>query len=110
MMATALRDMKGMKERELVALGPCAACGKPLLTEPLIYCVTISRACHDASAVRRRVGLEMQIGPLAAMMGPDEDLAKIVDGPVTRGVHESCAGDIRHLFMLFPEVKDEDAA
>lgn len=40
---------------------------------------------------------------LARAMGPNEDLAKIVDGPVDVLVHEDCAGDVGHLLELMPK-------
>lgn len=37
---------------------------------------------------------------LAKAMGPDEDLAKIVDGPKRVMIHESCAMQLSHLMQL----------
>jgi hypothetical protein len=92
-----------MKERELVKLGACAVCGEHLLEDafPLFYRVQITRMGFDAAATRRAMGLAMQIGgPLASVMGPDEDLANPVDGPSDCVVHERCADKITHLFEL----------
>lgn len=68
----------------------------------------ISRAGFDAKALRRAVGLEMQIGPLASVFGPDEPLAQVIDGPHRVFVHETCAGDIGHLLRLVPEKASAD--
>ncbi len=103
-MSDHIRDLPGMKERELVALGPCAICGKPLLEAaiPLFFVVEISRAGFEASALRRRAGLGMMMGndALAQVFSPDEDLAKVIDGPRRVVVHEECAGKIAHLVQL----------
>jgi hypothetical protein len=103
-----LRSLPGLKEAELVKLGNCAACGNPLLAHagvPFFFKLTMSRAGFDPNAIRRRVGLEMQMGSaaLAQVMGPNEDIAKVIDGPVDVVVHESCASDIPHLLTLFPK-------
>lgn len=39
------------------------------------YRVTVEMLVADLGAIRRQTGLEMMIGPLAAFMGPDEDMA-----------------------------------
>lgn len=91
-----------LRLHELLALGDCAVCGGKQLAGqlPLFYVIEISRAGFDAAAVRRAAGLEMQIGPLARVMGPDEPLATVIDGPQRRFVHEHCADRIGHLLQL----------
>jgi hypothetical protein len=96
-------QLPGLKESELARLGKCAVCGEPLLPDLTFYKLRMERAVFVADALRRRVGLGLQIGALAAVMGPDEDLAKIVSGPVDVAVHERCAGLVEHLLLLFPE-------
>jgi hypothetical protein len=96
-----VRSLPGLKERHLIALGDCAICRKPLGESPTFYVVEVSHACFDRAPLQRRIGLGMMIGaPLAAMMGPDEDLAKIVAGPVRVALHEQCGGDIAHIAQL----------
>lgn len=97
-------NLPGIKEAELVKLGPCAICHKPLLggAGVTFYRLTISHAAFISGALRRRVGLEMQIGAPASVMGPDEDLAAVFDGPKDVAVHERCA-DVNHLLLLFRE-------
>lgn len=97
----------GIKIKALLALGNCVICGKKQLEGalPLFYCVTISRCGFDQGALRRAAGLELQLGPLAQHMGPDEDLAKVIDGPHNVFVHELCADKIGHLLQLIPETK-----
>ena len=108
MAATDIKSLPGMKERALDALGPCAVCGKPLLGSDKgglsFYVVTVQHVCFDGRALRRQIGLGMLLTPaLASVMGPDDDLAKIVSGPVTRAVHELCAAEVRHLALLMEE-------
>jgi hypothetical protein len=106
-----IKSLPGMKLDELTKLGNCAVCGKKQLEGgiPLFYCVTITRGGFDGQALQRAHGLELQIGPLAAVMGPNEDLAKIFDGPTTVFVHETCADKVSHLAMLIPRGKEEAA-
>lgn len=106
-MSAAIRDRPGLKERELVALGDCAVCGKKLLEGglPLFYVLEISRAGFEAGAIRRRAGLGVMMGndALAQVFSADEDLAKVIDGPRRVVVHETCAGKIAHLVQLLEE-------
>lgn len=99
----------GIRESELVKLGNCAVCNKSLLTQGkigLFYRVKIERHGFDAAAVHRAAGLHMHVGPLATIMGPDEELTTRIDGPVDRVVHEECAFSVHHLLMLFPQEDD----
>jgi hypothetical protein len=104
------KAMAGIKERDLIKMPPCPICRKPHLAGmPLFYKMTISRCGFDIAAVRRRAGMEMMLGgsgALASVMGPDEDLAKVIDGPHEVFVHEECAGNIGHLLELIPEPEE----
>ena len=102
---TEIDKLAGIKEDELIRLGSCAICRKPMLPgAPTFYCVSIRRACFDAASVQRRAGLTMMLGsdPLARVFSPNEDLAKVFDGPHEVAVHEACAGEIGHLLRLLP--------
>lgn len=81
-----------MKQDEIKA---CAQCGKGVMHTglPLFWTVTIRRYGVDLNAVRRAVGLEMFMGSpqLAAVMGPDEDIAKPIGDCVSLLLCESCA-------------------
>lgn len=101
----ALDKLRGMKLDELLKLGNCIICGKKQLDGqvPLFYCVTISRGGFDQSALQRAAGFEMMMGPLAQVMGANEDLAKIIGGPHSVFVHEHCADKVHHLLELFPK-------
>jgi hypothetical protein len=109
-MVRAVEALDGLKEGELNELGVCALCHKQQLAPPnaglTFYKVTISRGVFSPPAIQRQAGLGMMLGgnaALARIMGPDEDLAKIVGGPKTVFVHERCAADIHHLVELFGE-------
>lgn len=101
--------MADLRLTDLLALGDCVICGKKQLEGglPLFYVVEITRDCFRPDALRRAAGLEMQIGPLAAIMGPNEELSQMVQGPHRVFVHETCA-DIGHLIRLFPEDRDNE--
>ena len=107
-----LSDLPGIKIDKLLKLGNCAVCGKKQLEGglPLFYCVTITRAGFDQNALQRAAGLELMAGPLARVFSPDEDLAKVIDGPHEVFVHETCADKIAHLVQLIPEDKAGDAS
>lgn len=109
-MSPALEKLPGMKLDQLQKLGNCIVRGKKQLEGniPLFYCVTISRAGFDVGAVQRAAGLEMMMGPLASVFSPDQDLAKVIDGPHDVFVHETCADKISHLLQLIPEIKAEE--
>lgn len=101
-----LDNMKGLKESELVSLGPCRVCGKKLLEgmELTFYKVTLVRAGWDRGALQRRAGLEMMVpAGLGSVFSADEDLAKIVDGPKEVVIHERCAMNIQHLLELMSD-------
>lgn len=106
-MSPTLEKLPGLKFEQLQKLGNCIVCGNKQLEGhvPLFYCVTITRAGFDAKALQREAGLEMMVGPLARVFSPNDDLAKIIDGPHEVFVHETCADKIRHLLQLIPEIK-----
>lgn len=97
----------GMKEREIIDLGPCPICGKKAFEagDLTYYVIEISRTIVDATAIQRRHGLGMMLGneAIARALGPDEDLMKVMDGPHRVIVHETCAADVGHLLRLIPE-------
>lgn len=101
-------DAKGFKEQALILMGPCIVCGLQQLAggDPTFYCVEVTRAGFDRRAVERRVGLQMQMGsgPLAHLMGPDEDIAKVIQPPTTVFVHERCGRKgVADILALIPE-------
>lgn len=110
-----LRDLPGIKEKELAALGPCLVCGKHLLEEGILfYRVSVEFCGFDAQAVKQRVGLEMMLGsgPLARAMGPDADMANVMTGPVSAVIHQGCADAItpKFLFQMLERADDGEAS
>lgn len=110
-MSNELTKLPGIKEAELARCGPCPICREPLISPghgPTFYVLTMRRAGLLTDALARRAGLQAMlggVGALAQAMGPDEDLAKVVDGPHEVVVHEDCAGRVDHLLNLVPEGK-----
>lgn len=84
-----------MKEQELFRYTDCAACRQKIghTGPPLFWRVTIERFGVDLAKVRRQDGLAVMLGSarLAAVMGPDEELATPMMEPVTVALCETCA-------------------
>lgn len=83
----------GLKHRQLQ---PCLLCNKGVMHEGMItfYRVQLERYVVDTRAVQRGAGMEMMMGGnplLANVMGPDEDLAKQLVGPLEVLICEGCA-------------------
>lgn len=88
-----------MKERELRHHAQCDSCGKKILSKgiPLFYVVTVERYAVDMKALQRQAGVEMMLNnnvPLAQVMGPNEDLAERISGPVKLTI---CEGDCAYM-------------
>lgn len=84
-----------MKEAELRKHATCALCRNPILASglPLFWRVTIERFGIDMQAVQRQDGLGVFMGHagIAAIMGPDEEMATPMMPPVALAVCETCA-------------------
>ena len=82
-------DMPGLKEDELTK---CALCGKAH-TAPVFYRVSVESCAMDLRAMQRQAGFAAMMGnaDIARVMGPDDDMAKIID-TTTRIVCLDCAG------------------
>ena len=80
-----------MKQRDIK---PCAICERGLMHNglPLFFRLKFERMGFDRRAIERQHGLEMVIGHagIAAVMGPNDDMAKIIDGPHEVLVCEDC--------------------
>lgn len=83
-----------MKEAELRECTTCALCGQLIGVSglPLFWRVTVERYGIDMHAVRRQDGLAAFMGSshLAAVMGPDEDVARPMMEPVKLTLCEPC--------------------
>ena len=84
-----------MKRAELLKHATCNLCGHKIghTALPLFWRVTVERFGVDLQALRRADGLAAVLGSssIAAVMGPDEDLARPVMQPVVLTVCEQCA-------------------
>jgi hypothetical protein len=84
-----------LKRAELLKHTQCNLCGHKIghTALPLFWRVTVERFGVDLQAMRRADGLASFIGSsaIAAVMGPDEDLARPVMEPVQLTVCEQCA-------------------
>lgn len=101
-----LKDLPGLKHDDLLATTECKICHRPIGQDvvPLFYRIRVERCGWDARAIQRFKGLSDYLcSPvLARVMGPDEDLAKILDSKLVV-VHESCADKVHHLLQLLEE-------
>lgn len=84
-----------MKRAELLKHAKCTLCGRGIghAGLPLFWRVTVERFGVDIQAARRQDGLGAFLGShaLAAVMGPDEDLAKpLMEQPAVLTVCEPC--------------------
>lgn len=83
-----------MRETELRQHATCSLCSKPIghTRLPLFWKVTVERFGIDLLALQRQQGLGLMIGaPLAAVMGPDETMARPMMEPKVLTVCETCA-------------------
>lgn len=92
-------------------------CGAPLLgdrmNELTFYRVRLTRLVWDVGAVQRQAGLTAMLGghgALAQAMGPDENLATVIDQPRDGVVHERCGARVHHVLELMPGEGGEGAA
>lgn len=72
-----ISSLPGLKAREITK----TVTGEGVAAQgSIFYRVTIEQCGLDRTAIRRQAGLEMMLGSpaLAAAMGPDEDIAKIL--------------------------------
>lgn len=96
-MSEDIRNLPGMKERELRELATCFICRKRIgEAHPLgiFYKLTVERFMIDVAALRRQAGLEAMMNgsvAIAQALGPDEDLAKQIMKPTTISICETCA-------------------
>jgi hypothetical protein len=94
-------SLPGIKQRESKL---CALCDQGVGhdTNIMFWRLRFERAGLLPQAIRRQHGLELLLGSpvLAQAMGPDENIAKIIDGPHEVWVCEPCVMD--HLLGLFP--------
>ncbi len=83
----------------------CALCKRGVMHSgmPIFFRVTVERMGIDLAAVQRQHGLEMMIGPLAAAMGTDDDLAKSIDSERNIIICEECAQENGYYLLRLME-------
>lgn len=102
-----------MKHKDFKA---CHICGKGVMHagSPLFMRMTIERLGVDRRAVERAHGMELMMGGnamLANIMGPDEDLAKVIDGAYDILICHSCSNEpLPPYFWLTDERNGSDDA
>jgi hypothetical protein len=92
--AAEVAALPGLKEKELRESATCSLCTRPIARYgPIFYRVRIEQIALNVSAIHRRDGLSAFLGSpvLARVMGPDEDLAKVMDS-ATLSICLECLG------------------
>ena len=94
---------------------PCHLCGKGMMHagHPLFLRVTIERLGINKRAVDRAAGLEMMMGGnamLANIMGPDEDLAEVIDGRTDMLICTPCASEPLPPYFWLDEGQEKESA
>jgi hypothetical protein len=103
---------RNMKHRDFK---PCALCRKGVMHAGhiLFLRLSIDRLGVRVDRVKRAHGMELMMGGnalLANIMGPDEDLAEVIDGQRDLLVCGECLDKHPVLYMLLMQEKDEEAA
>lgn len=84
-----------MKETELRETLKCVACERPILHTgmPFFWRVTAERFGVDLRVLQRQANLARAVGSrqLATIIGPDDDVAKSMQGPVKFAICDQCA-------------------
>lgn len=107
-----LDKLPGMKQREIQ---PCALCKRGLAHDGnfLFWRIKFERLGLDHQAIQQQHGLELMMGSpvLANVMGPDRDIAKVLDGPHEALVCEPCVQDrLIGLFLISDDGASKDAS
>lgn len=101
-----------MKQEELLKHSKCSICGEGVATSglPIFSVITFQRYGLDMNAIRRQDGLAAFMGhsQLAAVMGPNEDMAKKLGPPVKSTVCETCLMKPTLLASLMESDSEED--
>lgn len=102
-----------MKEQELRDVANCRICGKPFGSSgvPMFYRVRVKRFGVNLQAAQRQQGLAMMFGghaQLAAVMGPDEDLAEMIS-ETEFTVCEDCSTSDRRCVAALAECEDSES-
>lgn len=100
--------LPGIKQRELK---PCALCKRGVAHDGniLFWRIRFDRLGLNVPAIERQHGLELLLGSprLAQAMGPDADIAKIIDGDHEALVCEPCVEEKLVGLVLIAEDQNE---
>lgn len=85
-----------MKENELRELTTCCVCKHKLgeTDSPMFYTINVESFILDMKAIQRQQGLAMQLdgnGLIASVMGPNEDMAKLISSFPKVMICQACA-------------------
>lgn len=102
-----------MKQEEFRKHTKCSLCGNGIAKSglPLFSVVTFQRYGLDVGAIKRQDGLSALMGghhALAAVMGPNEDMAKPIGGPSESTVCETCLMEPHVLARLMGDEDEDD--
>lgn len=103
-----LDSLPGIKQSDMK---PCALCKKGVAHDAniLFWRLRFDRLGLDLSAVQAQRGLELMLGSaeIANVMGPNRDIAKVIDGPHEVMVCEPCVEQRLLGLMLIAEDQNE---
>ena len=101
--------LDGMHEAELRRHSVCTLCGSKIMKQgiPTFWRLRIERHAIEADAVRRQTGLAvfMVSAGIAAVLGPDERMTRILRDEKSVAVCESCAGEKLYDLLIGMEDK-----
>lgn len=102
-----------MKEKELREAAICGICGDPIGKSglPMFLRVTVKRYGLEHAALQRQQGLTMMLGgeaALASVMGPDQDLATLLDERTITVCEAKCAQTHPLFYEVLLGGDDED--
>ena len=103
-----------MKEKELRQHADCSVCGKPIGSSgvPFFWTAELTWYGLDFQAMRRQDGLaaHMGSGALAAILGPNEDMAKAVSEPINITICQTCATEQMVVVAAMQAIEDRSQA
>ena len=102
-----------MKENELRGHATCSLCNRRIgaCGVPIFYRVRIDGFGLDLNELQRQQGLTMQLGgaaALAAVMGPDKDMAQPLGDTAELTVCQDCALSATYPVAGLSEIADEE--
>lgn len=106
-----INKIPGMKEDELRTLTTCVVCHKKIgQTEtPIFWVIEPISYMLDMRALQRQQGLAMHTGSaaMAGVMGPNEDMAKMLARGKKVMICQMCAFDLEFISVVDDEDDDD---